>query len=146
MTIESALATGAGLRSGRDALIDEHIAAECDHDVPRALRTFATPHYHVFPLVIDAPGVNEVAGLLHTVFAAFPDFAFVAERRYHADSAVIVEGRIVGTQRGSWLGHEPSEQAVDVPTCCLFHFDEDRLVSETVYLDHATMLQQIGAA
>jgi hypothetical protein len=31
-----------------------------------------------------------------------------------------------------------------VPTCCIYHFDEDRLVSESVYFDHATLLAQIG--
>ena len=110
------------------------------------LRTFVTPHYYVYPLGLDAPGAEGVADLLQTVFAAFPDFAFVPSRRYHADAAVIVEGRIIGTHRGSWLGHEPSGMPVDVPTCCLYHFDGERLTSETVYFDHATMLQQMGVA
>jgi steroid delta-isomerase-like uncharacterized protein len=145
MSVDDALTQGSDLVARRDAVIEEHIAAECAHDVPRALRTFATPHYYVFPLAMDAPGADSVAALLQTVFAAFPDFAFVPERRYHAVSAVIVEGRIVGSHRGSWLGHEPTGKRIDVPTCCLYHFDDDRLTSETVYFDHATLLQQIDA-
>lgn len=130
----------------RDAVIAEHIAAECDHDVDRALRTFSTPHYHVFPLAVDAPGAEAVRGLLDAVFTAYPDFRFLAERTYHADAAVIVEGRIVGTHLGEWAGIAGTGNPVDVPTCCLYHFDGEDLVSETVYFDHATMLAQIQGA
>lgn len=132
------------LATRRDEVIAEHIAAECAHDLDRALATFHTPHYHVFPLAIDAPGDEAVRGLLGAVFGAFPDFQFLAERSYHSDSAVIVEGRITGTQDGEWAGIAPTGRAVDVPTCCIYHFDGDHLTSETVYFDHATLLTQIG--
>jgi steroid delta-isomerase-like uncharacterized protein len=128
----------------RDAVIAEHIAAECAHDVDRALATFERPHYHVFPLAIDAPGEEAVRGLLSAVFTAFPDFEFVAERTYHSDDAVIVEGRIKGTQDGEWVGIAPTGHSVDVPACCIYHFDDDRLTSEAVYFDHATLLGQLG--
>lgn len=134
----------ATLRQRRDATIAEHIAAECDHDIDRALRTFHSAHYYVFPLALNASGAEAVRDLLSAVFAAFPDFRFVADTTYHADDAVIVEGRIVGTHRGEWAGIEGTGNAVDVPTCCLYHFDDDRLTSETVYFDHATMLAQIN--
>lgn len=133
-------------RASRDALIAEHIAAECDHDVARALRTFRTPHYHVFPLAMDAPGAAAVSELLGAVFSAYPDFEFVAERTYHSDDAVVVEGRILGTHRGDWAGIAGTGNRVDVPTCCIYHFDGDALTSETVYFDHATMLSQIQHA
>jgi predicted ester cyclase len=133
------------LAQRRDAVIAEHIAAECDHDVERALRTFSTPHYHVYPLDMDVPGSEAVAGLLGAVFAAFSDFAFVPERSYHAADAVVVEGRITGTHDGPWVGIEGTGSAVDVPTCCIYHFDGDLLTSESVYFDHATLLSQIGA-
>ena len=140
---ETATAT---LATRRDAVIAEHIAAECAHDIERALKTFSTPHYHVFPLGIDAPGADAVRGLLQAVLDAFPDFEFVADRTYHAAAAVTVEGRILGTHRGEWAGIAGTGNRVDVPTCCIYHFDDDRLTSETVYFDHATMLAQINAA
>jgi steroid delta-isomerase-like uncharacterized protein len=128
----------------RDAVIAEHIAAECEHDVDRALATFHSAHYHVYPLGIDAPGDEAVRGLLEAVFTAFPDFRFTAERSYYADDAVIVEGRITGTQDGDWAGVAPTGRSVDVPTCCIYHFDDDRLTSESVYFDHSTLLSQLG--
>ncbi len=134
------------LQARRDATINEHIEAECAHDIDRALRTFHSPHYYVFPLAMDAPGADAVRGLLEAVFTAYPDFAFVPSTTYHAEKAVIVEGRIVGTHRGEWAGIAGTGRQVDVPTCCIYHFDDDRLMSETVYFDHATMLAQIDGS
>ena len=129
----------------RDAVIAEHIAAECAHDVPRALKTFSSPRYYVPPLGVDAPGADAVSGLLDAVFDAFPDFEFIPERTYHADEVVTVEGRMTGTHKGVWVGLPASGNTIDVPLCCLYHFDDDRLTQETVYFDHATLLDQIGA-
>ncbi|MPY95165.1 MAG: hypothetical protein GEV08_19555 [Acidimicrobiia bacterium] len=132
------------LADRRDAVIAEHIEAECLHDVPRALRTFDTPHYHMYPLALDAPGAEAVADLLGAVFTAFPDFEFIPACSYHASDTVIVEGRMIGTHEGTWAGLDGSGSRIDVPTCCLYHFDDDRLTSESVYFDHATLLAQIG--
>lgn len=33
---------------------------------------------------------------------------------------------------------------IDVRCACIFHFEGDRLIKETVYFDHATLLAQIG--
>jgi steroid delta-isomerase-like uncharacterized protein len=129
----------------RDAVIAEHIAAECAHDVPRALKTFSSPHYYVYPFALDASGAEAVTGLLGALFDAFPDFQFVPERTYHADEAVIVEGRMIGTHNGVWAGVSASGNTIDVPTCSIYHFDGDNLTRETVYFDHGTLLNQIGA-
>jgi steroid delta-isomerase-like uncharacterized protein len=128
----------------RDAVIVEHIEAEAEHDIDRALRTFRSPHYLVHALAVEAPGAAAVRDLLATVFSAFPDFAFHAERSHHAADTVIVEGRMVGTHRGDWAGIPGTGQPIDVPTCCLYHFDGADLLSESVYFDHATLLAQIN--
>jgi predicted ester cyclase len=83
--------------------------------------------------------------LLDAVFSAFPDFEFVPTRTHHAAETVIVEGRIVGTHGGEWAGLAATGNRVDVPTCCIYYFTDDRLYSESVYFDHATMLAQIAA-
>jgi steroid delta-isomerase-like uncharacterized protein len=127
----------------RQAVVDEHIAAECDHDVARAIRTFHRPHYRVLPLGGETVGGEAVSELLGALFGAFPDFSFDTVATYHADQATIVEGRMTGTHKGTWAGMPASGSRIDVPTCCLFHFDGDRLVSESVYFDHATLLAQI---
>jgi steroid delta-isomerase-like uncharacterized protein len=130
----------------RTAIINEHAAAENAHDVQRTLKTFHDkPHYWVRAFGAETDGAGPVAELLGTVFTAFPDFHFKQTRVYHAADALIMEGQITGTHRDTWAGVPASGKQVDFPICAIFHFDEDRLVSETVYFDHATLLAQIGA-
>jgi steroid delta-isomerase-like uncharacterized protein len=125
-------------------IVNEHIAAEDAHDVQRALKTFHRAHYWVRPLGAETAGAPAVEELLGTLFTAFPDFAYAPFRTYHAADAVIMEGRMTGTHRGPWAGVPASGKPIDVTTCCIYHFEDDRLVSESVYFDHATLLAQIG--
>jgi steroid delta-isomerase-like uncharacterized protein len=130
----------------RRAIVDEHIAAESAKDIARTLKTFHTPHYFVRPLGTETKGASAVAELLGMLFSAFPDFEFTPDRVHNSENALIMEGRMTGTHGGAWAGVPASGKPIDVATCCLYHFDEDRLISESVYFDHATLLAQIGAA
>lgn len=136
-------ATTQSLVERRQAVVNAHIAAECDHDVTRTLDTFHRPHYRVLPLGGATVGAEAVSELLGALFGAFPDFGFEEAATYHADRATIVEGRMTGTHLGTWAGVPASGRPIDIAACCLFHFDDDRLVSESVYFDHATLLSQI---
>jgi predicted ester cyclase len=77
---------------------------------------------------------------------AFPDFHFEATVIHHADEAVIVEGRMTGTQEGEWSGIPPHQGRMDLPMVCVYNFDGDHLMNETVYFDFATLQRQLGAA
>lgn len=109
-----------------------------------AMGADAAPHYWVRPLGTETSGGPAVAELLGMLFAAFPDFSFEPTHTYHAADALIMEGRMTGTHLGPWAGVPASGKPIEVMTCCIYHFDEDRLVSESVYFDHATLLAQIG--
>ena len=63
----------------------------------------------------------------------------------HADRAVIVEGRMTGTHRAPWAGLTPKGGKVDLRTACVFDFQEDRLVNETVSFDFAALQRQLGS-
>jgi len=60
-------------------------------------------------------------------------------------SAVIVECVFGGTQRREWAGVPPTNRPMEVAAALVFEFEEDALVSERVYFDHATVLRQLGA-
>jgi steroid delta-isomerase-like uncharacterized protein len=132
------------LSNRRMAIVNEHIAAEAAHDVERTLKTFHTAHYWVRPLGAETAGSPAVAELLGMLFNAFPDFEFTPVRTYQAADAVIIEGKMTGTHRGPWAGVPASGNTMNVMGCCIFHFQDDRLMSESVYFDHATLLAQIG--
>lgn len=134
------------LERRRMAIVAEHIAAENARDVPRALRTFHRPRYEVLPLGDDPfAGAAPVEQLLTSLFRAFPDFAVRVRRTHHAASAVIVEAVFTATHAGGWAAIAQAGQGIDVPAVCIFDFEDDRLVCERVYFDHATLLRQLSA-
>ena len=133
------------VRARRQAVVDDHVAAENAHDIGGTLKTFAKAHYDVVALGAETDGEGAVQDLLATLFGAFPDFTVTTHRVHHADDAVLTEVTMSGTHRGPWAGVEGTGKPIEVRCCCVFRFDGDALVSESVYFDHATLLAQIGA-
>jgi predicted ester cyclase len=90
-----------------------------------------------------ADGAEAVNGLLETLLTAFPDFYLERTAVHHADDAVIVECRFGGTQRGDWAGIAPSGNKMEVSAALIFLFNDDALICEKVYFDHATVVRQL---
>jgi steroid delta-isomerase-like uncharacterized protein len=133
------------LRARREAVVRAHADAESRHDVEATLKTFHTPRYEVVPLGEPIEGTANVRDLLEGLMAGFPDFRAEIESLHHSDRVVAAEVRITGTHRGPWAGIPPTGRRIDVPTLCLFEFDDDRLECEKVYFDMATLMRQLGA-
>ena len=95
-------------------------------------------------MVVFRDGAAAVDELLHTLFMAFPDFTAEARQTYHGDEIVFVDTVIRGTHGGDWAGVPATGRSIEVRCGCVFHFDNGRLVKETVYFDHATLLAQIS--
>jgi steroid delta-isomerase-like uncharacterized protein len=137
-------ATATNLRSVREATVRAHMDAECNHDINATLATFAEANYDVVPLGAPTNGAAAVGELLEMLFEAFPDFTAEASEIHHADDIVFVDTIIRGTHGGSWAGVPPTGRPIEVRCAAVFHFDDENLVKETVYFDHATLLAQIG--
>jgi len=136
----------ATLRARREAVVKAHIKAEAvDHDVAAAIATFARPRYDVPALGGVVDGAANVDVLLHGLLAAYPDFWLREVAWHHSDDAVIVECVFGGTQKGEWAGIPPANRPMEVAAAVVFLFEDDALMCERVYFDHATMLRQLGA-
>ena len=136
----------ASLRQRREALVRQHIAAENAADLDAMIASFYRPCYDVIPMGAVSDGEAAVRDLVGGLVLAFPDFHFEALVIHHADDAVVVEGRMTGTHQGEWAGLTPRSGRMDIRVACVFNFEEDRLVNETVYFDFATLQRQLGAA
>lgn len=132
------------LRARRETIVQQHIHAENTADLDAMIASFHTPHYKVVPMGAISDGEEAVRGLIGGLIQGFPDFHFEAVTIHHADTAVIVEGRMTGTHRGEWAGIPPQGKRMDISVACIFDFEEDRLVNETVYFDFATLQRQIA--
>jgi steroid delta-isomerase-like uncharacterized protein len=132
------------LRQARDRTVRAHMEAECRHDIAGTLATFDQANYDVVPLGAPTYGAVAVEQLLGLLFDAFPDFSAEALSTHHGDDIVFVDTMMRGTHRGTWAGVAATGRPIEVRCGCVFHFDGERLVKETVYFDHASLLAQIG--
>jgi steroid delta-isomerase-like uncharacterized protein len=143
---EMATAGAYSTQARREAIVNAHIEAEAvQHDIASTLATFRHPRYEVPALAAIADGPEAVHGLIGAVLSAFPDFYLHSKALHHAEDAVIVEAVFGGTQHGMWAGIPPTGKRMEVEGVLIFVFEEDDLVCEKVYFDHATTLRQLGA-
>lgn len=113
-------------------------------DVDAMIATFHRPRYQVVPMDVVSDGEAAVRELIGGLVGGFPDLRCEPIVIHHADEAVIVEARLTGTHRNEWAGLTPRGRCMDLPIACVFDFDDDRLVNETVYFDFATLQRQLA--
>jgi steroid delta-isomerase-like uncharacterized protein len=77
---------------------------------------------------------------------AFPDQEIEIVALHSADDAVLMEAIARGTQTGPLRGLPPTGRRFEQQFLAIFVFEGDALVSERVYYDTATVLQQLGIA
>ena len=129
-------------------IVDEHLRAENDHDVDSIMKTFVeTPTF-----VLN----GEIVQGQENIRAFYEGFGFggaggfsnirVEERRRHVNAeTIIVEATLTAEHTDTWQGIPATERRIEVPLCAIFPFDADgRLTGETVYMDGALLLKQLG--
>ena len=52
---------------------------------------------------------------------------------------------MTGTHQKEWGGIPPLGKKMDIPLACVFDFDDDKLINETVYFDFATLQAPAGS-
>lgn len=132
-----------GLRARRERVLHAHINGENTKDMDAMTASFHRPRYKVIPMGVVSEGEAAVRDLIGGIVQSFPDFHFEPLVTHHADNAVIVEARMTGTHQKEWAGISPQGKKMDILLACVFDFDEDKLMNETVYFDFATVRRQL---
>jgi len=100
--------------------------------------------YEVVPWGLAVDGRGNVRGSLEGYFTMMPAIHTEATRFYHADDAVIVETRTVGTHEGEIEGIPANGRPFEVNGIGIFTFDGDNLLGEKVVSDMLSLLRQIS--
>jgi carboxymethylenebutenolidase len=134
------------------ALFDEHVASEFEaKDIEATMRTMAPDPYvwHV-PTLAGASGYDEVRRFYSTRFIGqTPDDAeMVSIARTISHDRVIDESVLEFTHDIEipfmLPGVEPTRRRARVPTVVVMDFEGDKVASERIYWDQATLLIQLG--
>jgi len=138
--------TPSGVRGTREQIVREHMESENRHEFDVTMGTFHHPRYELIATGDVYDGEEEVQRYFDETRTAFPDQRNELIALHHADDAVIVEFTLKGTHTGPLRGFPPTGKAFEAQVTSFFLFEDDRLVSERVYFDQATILRQLGLA
>lgn len=131
--------------SWRVALIEQHIEVENRHLMEEMLATLADEQ----PMRDEVAGKtyvgrDAVAGRYAELWQAFPDFNVRPIRYTEQKDVVVMEAIYSGTHRGMYLGHSGSGRTFSVRLINVFEFRSERIGRETIYIDLASQLRQLG--
>jgi steroid delta-isomerase-like uncharacterized protein len=123
----------------------EHVAVENQHDMKAMLAT----------LDGDDPVRDEVAGKCYRgrgeverryaeLWKAFPDFTVFPRQLIEEGSTVVMLADYSGTHRGPYREKAPTGKSFNVRIANFIAFNGDKIASETIFMDLASQLKQLG--
>lgn len=132
--------------AARLALVEEHIRCENRHDLDAVMATFgADASYEDGPWQDRRAGRAAVRAYYAELLHAVPDLTIEVQHRHASEECIVLEVMIRGVHQGPWRGLPATGRRLEVPLCAIYTFDEaDRLASERIYYDRATVLRQLG--
>ena len=140
----------APIRTRREALVREHMAAETALDFDRVMATFAHPRYELIGTDTIFDGDADVRHYFALSRTPFPDQSNELIELHHTDDGVLAEFWLLGTHLGPLrIGNrviEPTGRAFRVRMAALFLFDDEAIVCERVWFDQLSILRQLGLA
>lgn len=122
----------------RLAVVLEHVEAENERDVERAMRTFHRPRYEIVPTGVVIDGEEAVRAMLVAQWESLPLVRYEATSVCFGDDGLMVETRTVGTRSDG--------SPIDMLSVNYFGFEGDGLVLERCFFDQVTAGAQLGLA
>lgn len=126
-------------------IVRQHFAVENLHDMEAMLATMRDED----PIREEMAGAtyrgrDEVAARYRDLWTAFPDFNVSPVSITENAGCVAAEAIFTGTHRGVFNGFAPTGRSFRLPIVVVFRFDGPRIASESIYLDYASHLRQLG--
>jgi ketosteroid isomerase-like protein len=128
-----------------DRVIDEHFAAEANHDLEGLLATLTDDAEHdVVGMMADPHhGSDEIRAFYEKVFKALQQEGVQPLRRFYGDNFLVDEVIYSGQADGALFGLEGRSGKVSFRVLHLVEFRDGRMARENVWLDSETARQQL---
>jgi hypothetical protein len=132
-----------------EGLLNEHLAAENEHDLDRILATYGESPV----VVLNGQRIEGHAAIreFHRSFGfggggSFSEVHVEERARHHAADAIIVEQTLSGVHTATWMRQPATGRRFEVQVCTVYVFDERGLLAaEHVYFDRAWLERQLRA-
>jgi steroid delta-isomerase-like uncharacterized protein len=126
-------------------LWQRHVLAENRRSIDGLLATLTdVPVYQVMATGARHEGRAAVAAFYTSLFASMPNVNFELVEVFIADSGVVEESVMVGTQTGDLFGLPATERPVRLPLTIVFPMRGGRILGERLYFDIDSLRRQLG--
>ena len=112
----------------------------------------ALANFHAEDCVVESPvaggearGRDAIAKSYEAFFRAFPDLAMQYDEPLIDGNRVVLIARISGTDRGGFMGLQPTGRYVDFPCVLLFDLENGLIARERRIYDFTGLAVQVGA-
>jgi steroid delta-isomerase-like uncharacterized protein len=112
----------------------------------------ALANFHAEDCVVESPvsggearGREAIARAYEAFFKAFPDLVMTYDEPLIDGSRVVLIARISGTDRGGFMGLQPTGRSVDFPCVLLFDLENGLIARERRIYDFTGLAVQVGA-
>jgi predicted ester cyclase len=127
-----------------EPLLNEHLAAENEHDLDRIMATYsASPMIELNGSRIEGSAAvrefHRSFGFGGSKEASFSDIHVAERRRHRTGDAIIIEQTLSAMHTGLWRGIAPTGRAVSISVCTVYEFENGKLARENVYLDEGRL-------
>lgn len=92
-------------------------------------------------------GQKDVADRYQALWDAFPDFNVNPVAFTENEKTVVAEAIYTGTHKGVFNGFAPTGRSFKLKIVVVFHFEtptSSKITSESIYMDYASQLRQLG--
>ena len=132
------------------AIVRTHFEVENQHDMAAMLATLRDED----PIREEIAGKTyrgqkDVADRYRQLWDAFPDFNVTPTGFTENDTTVVAEAVYTGTHKGTFNGFAPTGRSFKLNIVVVFRFEtstSEKITSESIYLDYASQLRQLGLA
>lgn len=129
-------------------IVKKHFEVENQHDMDAMLATLRDED----PIREEIAGKTyrgqqDVAARYRDLWNAFPDFHVNPVAFTENDKSVAAEAVYTGTHKGTYNGFPPTGKSFKLRIVVVFHFEtptSSKITSESIYLDYASQLRQLG--
>jgi steroid delta-isomerase-like uncharacterized protein len=128
------------------AVLEEHVAAENDHDRERVLATYAKhePVFEDVPAGRRYVGGDDIVGNYRHLWDGFPGLIRRIDRWTFGEDSCVIELTLTGTHDGPYRGIDPTGRPLELRIIAHFQFDGDGLIrQETAYYDTLSFMRQL---
>jgi steroid delta-isomerase-like uncharacterized protein len=123
----------------------EHLAVENQHDMEAMLATLSGENSVRDEVAGQCyQGRRDVSARYAELWKAFPDFTVVARRLVEEGDSVVMLADYSGTHLGQYGNFKPTGKTFKVRIVNIIDFIGDKICRETIFMDSAGQLRQLG--